>query len=393
MAVLSIRRFSIRPLFSGAVVLGLVQGSVVPSDTSVLLRKIGQVARHAEGRVSVACSLPGTALNCDLNANTPAPMQSVFKLPLAITVLHEIEHGLLSLDQPVRFQLQDRILPRTHSPLQDKYPDANVDVPLRELLRLAVAASDNVAADILLRLIGGPKAVSDYVASLGIVGFHLEDGEHGLHQDRRAQYRNWCTATAAVQLLRLIGDHSPVFEAHTKLLLEWMEGSARPRLKADLPVGTPVAHKAGTSGTEAGIAAATNDIGLITLPDCRRLAVAVFITDSTATEAARDRVIARIAREAYDAALQVTHWRRGAYSFLPPSGKSGLSRYVSALDAFAGHSVRRTCTRTPVQPTIQCVSSTSKSLDSQVELWGSQWCSMIMGGAMCRKLFAVHTSK
>jgi beta-lactamase class A len=75
------------------------------------------------------------------------------------------------------------------------------------------------------------------------------------------------------------------------------------RLRAGLPAGTVLAHKTGTSGELNGNAAATNDIGLITLPDGRRLAVAVFVTDARANEITRDRVIARIGRAAYDAAL------------------------------------------------------------------------------------------
>jgi len=230
-------------------------------------------------------------------------MQSVFKLPLALAVLHEVEQGSLSLDESIRFRLDDRILAQTYSPLQEKYPDANVDVPLEELLRLAVSESDNVAADILLRTIGGPKAVTDYVASLDIAGFHLEDGEHGLHRNPAAQYSNWFTATAAAQLLRRIVDRPPLSPTHTALLLDWMERSVKPRLKVDLPANTVVAHKAGTSGVDSGIAHATNDIGLITLPDGRRLAIAVFVTDSKADEATRERVISRIGRAAYDAAV------------------------------------------------------------------------------------------
>jgi beta-lactamase class A len=45
------------------------------------------------------------------------------------------------------------------------------------LLQMTVSLSDNTAADILLRIAGGKKAVSDYVASLGITGFQLLDGE------------------------------------------------------------------------------------------------------------------------------------------------------------------------------------------------------------------------
>jgi beta-lactamase class A len=62
-------------------------------------------------------------------------------------------------------------------------------------------------------------------------------------------------------------------------------------------------HKTGSSGTVNGMTAATNDIGLITLPDGRRLAIAVFVTDSSAEDATRDGVIARIAKAAYDEAL------------------------------------------------------------------------------------------
>lgn len=243
-------------------------------------------------------------LKCDLNADAKPPMQSVFKLPLALTVLHQVEQGSLSLDQAIHFRPDDRILPQTYSPLQEKYPNADVDVPLKELLRLAVSLSDNVATDILLRTAGGPNAVSDYVASLGVNGFHLVDGEHALHNDVTAQYRNWCTPRGAVQLLRLISDEPPLSPGHSELLQEWMQTSVKPRLKAELPAGTPVAHKAGTSGVDAGVAHATNDIGLITLPDGRRLAIAVFTTDSRADEATRESVISRIAREAYEAALR-----------------------------------------------------------------------------------------
>jgi beta-lactamase class A len=274
-----------------------------PAQPSLAV-KIRQIAADAHGTVSVACSLPGSSLNCDLNPHGHPPMQSVFKLPLAIAVLHAIEQGRLALDQSDRFRPEDRILPHAYSPLQDKYPEADADVSVRELLRLSVGLSDNVAADILLRLVGGPVAVSDYIASLGVAGFHLQDGEDVLHRDVTAQYRNWFEPAGAVQLLRVIGDRSPLTPADTELLQSWMAASVKPRLNGDLPGGTAFAHKAGTSGVDHGLAHATNDIGLITLPDGRRLALAVFITDSTAGDDARNRVLARIGRAVYDAAVK-----------------------------------------------------------------------------------------
>jgi beta-lactamase class A len=262
------------------------------------------IAAEAHGKVSVACSLPGSSLDCDLDPTAHAPMQSVFKLPLAMTVLHQVEQGKFSLDQPIRFRRSDLFVPHAISALQDEFPHAGVDVPLRKLLQLSVSLSDNAAADILLRLAGGPGAVQDYIASLGVGGFHLVDGEHALHRDESLQYRNWFEPAGAVQLLRRISDNSPLTPPHTALLLGWMRQSPlTSRLQGELPKGTLVAHKSGSSGTSNGLATATNDIGLIPLPDGRRLAIAVFITDSTADDAARDKVIARVGRVVYDAAV------------------------------------------------------------------------------------------
>jgi beta-lactamase class A len=275
------------------------------SAQSPLQHQIQVIAADAHGKVSVACSLPNSTLNCDLNPHAHPPMQSVFKLPLAITAFHLVEEGKFSLDQPIHFLSSDRILPHTHSPLQDKHPDAQVDVPLRELLRLAVTFSDNAAADLVLRVIGGPQIVDAYIHSIGVEGFHLEDGEHGLARDVTAQYRNWFEPAAAVQLLRLLNDKSPLNAGHTKELMDWMEASPTGpnRIKGQLPPGTVVMHKTGSSDTANGITYATNDIGLITIPDGRRLAIAIFVTDSKADEAIREAVIAGIAKAAYDASL------------------------------------------------------------------------------------------
>ena len=63
-----------------------------------------------------------------------------------------------------------------------------------------------------------------------------------------------------------------------------------------------VAHETGTGGTRNGITSATNDIGIITLPDGRHLAVAAFVSDSAANDDTRDAIIARLAKAAWDRA-------------------------------------------------------------------------------------------
>jgi beta-lactamase class A len=269
-----------------------------------LQQRIAGIALDARGTVSVACSLPGVRLDCGLNEHGHPPMQSVFKFPLALTVLHQIEEGKLRLAQQVRFEKSDRY-PGSYSPLQDQFPDADVDVRLDRLLQLSVGMSDNIATDILLRLIGGPPTVQAYLDSLGFSAIHVRDTERAMHDDHGLQYRNSADPTAMVALLRRFADKSPLNPEHTALLNEWITDtpSTPNRIKGQLPPGTVVAHKGGSSDTENGITAATNDVGLITLPNGKRLALAVFVTDAHADNAARETAIARIARAVYDQAI------------------------------------------------------------------------------------------
>jgi beta-lactamase class A len=134
----------------------------------------------------------------------------------------------------------------------------------------------------------------------------IRDTEMALGRDWSAQYKNWATPEGAITVLRAFqesrGLSGPSFEVLLKFLTE--SQSFPTRIKGLLPPGTVVAHKTGSSGVRDGVAAATNDIGIGTLPDGRHLAIAVFVSDSKASGEARDRVIAKIARAAWDASLK-----------------------------------------------------------------------------------------
>ncbi len=235
-------------------------------------------------------------------------MQSVYKLPIAMATLHAVEQGRFSLSENVLFRPTDLISPSQHSPLRDNHPRGGVEVSIQELLRLAVSESDGVASDILLRILGGPPVVNAYIHGLGIVGISVRDTEKTLGKDVRAQYRNYAQPSALVALLRVIADRSPFSQEHTRLLLHWMTDThtGEHRLRGLIPKGTLVAHKTGTSGRDHGIVRATNDVGLITLPDSRKLAITVLITDSPENEAVREAVIAQIAKAVWEEAKKAS---------------------------------------------------------------------------------------
>jgi beta-lactamase class A len=181
-----------------------------------------------------------------------------------------------------------------------------VAVPLRELLRLSVEESDGTASDVLLRLLGGKAKAQAYLSSLGVEGIRIATSEAEMGRDDQAQYRSWASPHAAVAWLSALQQGKGLRPGSRALLLGWMRATKTvpTRLKGRLPAGTEVAHKTGSSGSRDGVSAATNDIGIITLPDGRHLAVAVFLRDSKADDAARDAAIAKVARAAWDRATK-----------------------------------------------------------------------------------------
>ena len=265
-----------------------------------LRKQIEQIASVAKGRVGVAAQVLETGESISLNPHDHFPMQSVYKLPIAMAVLNQVDNGKLLLEQPVRVGKTDFVRLGQHSPIRDKNPNG-LELSLREVLRFAVSESDGTASDVLLNLIG-VEAVKRYLNELGVNELVVADSEKEIGKDWQTQYRNWASPAGAVELLRSLHERNGISEQSQQLLLKFMtETPTGPkRLKGLLAKTTVVAHKTGTSGSSGGVTAATNDIGLVTLANGQHLAIAVFVSDSPADLATREGVIAKIAKAIYD---------------------------------------------------------------------------------------------
>ncbi|HEY4271902.1 MAG TPA: class A beta-lactamase [Candidatus Udaeobacter sp.] len=268
--------------------------------------QFNEIAADARGRVGVAVALLGTGESADLHGDEHFPMHSVYKVPIAMAALRRVDRGELKLDQLVSVVKSDFPRPGMYSPIRDKYPDGT-QLTVAELLRYAVSESDGTASDLLLRLAGGPQGVMTFLHEIKVAGINVAHSEKEIGRDWNTQYKDWATPKGAVALLAALQESRGLSVESQTLLLKLMTESipGAKRLKGQLPAGTVVAHKTGTGGTRDGITSATNDIGIIMLPDGRHLAVAVFVSDSAADDATRDAVIARIAKAAWDWASSV----------------------------------------------------------------------------------------
>lgn len=278
-----------------------VAQEVVTSNTGnqkELQSRIEQIAQTAQGRVGVTATILETGQSVTLNGEQRFPMQSVYKFPIAMAVLAQVDQENLKLDQIVRIEESDLVPDSTI--LEQNSPGKEFN--LTELLKYMVSESDNISCDALLRLIGGPKVVTQYLQSLGVSDMIVANPEKEIQQDNAVQYRNYATPDAAIILLRKLHEGQGLSKSSQALLLQWMtEGSTgKKRIKGMLPKGTVVAHKTGTSKTVDGVAGATNDVGLVTLPNGNHLAIAVFVSDSKADMATREAAIAKISRVVWD---------------------------------------------------------------------------------------------
>lgn len=274
--------------------------------------------------------------SAEFNAAQALPMQSVFKLPIAIAILNEADHGQIDLATPVVATVADLV--PGHSPMAATVAsEGHHAYPVRELVDLMAGQSDNTAADLLIGVAGGAPRIQQFLRDHALDSIDVSLTEREMAAEYygvpfpngapdpltafetavrnqsppqraaaarafSADSRNTATAAGLAQLLVKLQTGALLSPASTALLLGILTRSPvlPGRLKGLLPHTVAVAHKPGTSGTTNGVTAATNDVGVITMPDHSHLAIAVLIKDSSAPDVVRDSVIARVAKAAYD---------------------------------------------------------------------------------------------
>lgn len=233
--------------------------------------------------------------------DTPLPMMSVFKFPVALAVLDRMKRQNISLTDTIRVG-PEWLVPGTYSPMRDSLPATGGALTLGRLLRYAVSQSDNIACDVLLQQVGGPAAVDAYIRSLGIEGIEITASEEDMHRSAANQRLNQARPSSVCALFDLFLQGSLLDETHNafldRLLRETVTGANK--LKAGVPAGTVIGHKTGSADRTAdGIRIADNDAGYVILPDGRRYCIAVFVTESGEDDATNAAIAAAVSKAAY----------------------------------------------------------------------------------------------
>ncbi|MGE8525809.1 CGA/CIA family class A beta-lactamase [Chryseobacterium rhizosphaerae] len=274
----------------------------ISAQKSILEQKINTVTQGKNATVGVSVLDFDNKFRYSKYGDQKFPMQSVFKFHIAAAILNFVDQGKLSLNQKVLLD-SSNLLEDTWSPLRDKYPNGNIEVPLSEILELTVARSDNNGCDIMLKLLGGPQTVQKFMDSKGIKGFQIKYNEAEMHQNWNVQYENYSTPNSAVDVLKKFYDGKLLSKKSTDYLMKVMLSTSTGlnKMVEQLPKNTPVARKTGASGkNKDGLTGAENEIGIITLPNGKHYAIAVFVSNSMETDAVNCKMISDISKEVWD---------------------------------------------------------------------------------------------
>ena len=289
------------------IILFLLLGQVVSClAQDELVTELKSLINGKKATVGVAIVFNGSEL-MTINNQYRFPLMSVAKFHLALTVLHHLDKADQPLDTELLVKKED-LRPDTYSPMRDRYPDGNFTMTVGDLLRYSISQSDNIAADILYKYVGGPKAVQKYMEKLKIPDVNISLTEAEMEAEEMNEYENWCTPASAVLAMETFLQ-SNLFPQSYKLFLERAlvdTSTGKDKIRALLPKGKVlVGHKTGSSRrNEYGIKIADNDLAFCVLPDGSHYSLAVFLMNSQESDAENAALIARISKTVYNYYIQ-----------------------------------------------------------------------------------------
>lgn len=286
-----------------------------------LAQQLEAIASVSKGRVGIAAIDLTGGREIGVHGDERFPMASVVKLAVAAAYLAEVDAGRRSLTHAISL---DETIRSGSDGIGRLMPHPGVTLSAANLIELMLTVSDNTATDMLIRDLGGTQAVQRWLARNRVSGVRIDREIARLVLDNLglpvlpgktaaetlwasdpltpearavavagfdADLRDTATPMAIARILARI-DRGEMLTAASRTFLLDVLGRCRTgadRIPAGLPAGGLAAHK---TGTLLGI---SNDVGIVTLPGSRRIAIAVFTRGMTEGPA-RAKVIADATR-------------------------------------------------------------------------------------------------
>ena len=223
-------------------------------------------------------------------------MCSTVKLAIVAACLREADKARLNLEEILTYSEAD-LLP--WAPVTRKNL-AKGGLSISALAQAAQEMSDGVAANLLIKRLGGPAAVTAKFREMGDSVTRLDRYEPDLGLVLSADVRDTTTPLAYAQLVRRITTGRVLSHGSREQLLEWMRNTVTgaSRLRAGLPTEWRTGNKTGT-GRDEGTTNKCNDVAITFPPSKNPIIIAAYFDSGEYTEkveARHEAVLAEVGK-------------------------------------------------------------------------------------------------
>lgn len=257
---------------------------------------LAELERRSAGRLGVYLLDVASGRELGQRADQRFGLCSTFKLPLAAAVLREADAGRLALDERLAFGKDDMV---PYAPVTEKHLEVG-SMTVAALAEATQTTSDNVAANLLMRRLGGPAEVTRMFRAMGDTVTRIDRWEPQMNLVPAGEVRDTTTPRAIGGLAARLFTGDLLTPASRQLLRDWMIATAtgKRRIRAGLPTGWIAGDKTGT-GIAPQMANKYNDVAVIWPPDRAPLVVAAYFEASGHFEKMRpedEAVLAEVGR-------------------------------------------------------------------------------------------------
>ncbi|HHX8332807.1 CARB family carbenicillin-hydrolyzing class A beta-lactamase [Vibrio antiquarius] len=258
------------------------------SYASQLSEDISLIEQQTSSRIGVSVWDTQTDERWDYRGDERFPLMSTFKTLACATMLSDMDSGKLSKNATAKVDERSIVV---WSPVMDKLAGQNTRV--EHACEAAMLMSDNTAANLVLNEIGGPKAVTMFLRSIGDKATRLDRLEPRLNEATPGDNRDTTTPNAMVNTLRtLIEGETLSYESRVQLKI-WMQDNkvSDSLMRSVLPTGWSIADRSGAGGHGSrGINA------IIWKENHRPVYISIYVTETELSLQARDQLIAQISQ-------------------------------------------------------------------------------------------------
>ncbi|CAE6918092.1 Beta-lactamase [Vibrio sp. B1REV9] len=253
---------------------------------------LAAIEQHISGRLGVSVWDTQTDKRWDYRGDERFPMMSTFKTLACAMMLHDMDNGKLDRNATAKVEERNVVV---WSPVMDRMVGQTTRI--EHACEATMLMSDNTAANIILRSIGGPKNVTLFLRSIGDKATRLDRFEPRVNEAKPGDSQDTTTPNAMVNTLHtLLETDALSYESRVQLKI-WMQDNkvSDPLMRSVLPRGWSIADRSGAGGFGSrGITA------IIWKDNYKPIYISIYITETDLSLQARDQVIAQISQLVLD---------------------------------------------------------------------------------------------